>query len=266
MLTLPIAPRFALLVVFGFFVWLALPLYVHETSCPPQKPESGTIQGDGHASGKQGAPNQIPIFAEWISATEHQQASGQNEQPATHNYRFWSGEWFCGDLKITDLALVFFTYCLVVVGWYTMRSNERTLHDMERAHLFISLVAGSLQVTLDQKLNVHVVLMNLGRSIGFGTELYIEFSVLEPAGRKARYIKANGTTLSLDVGVQPNNEPGPGSAILVQSEIIVDQFMFGYIRYIDTFRKPHTNRFCMRIAPAGVSGQPAGSPAYGAWD
>lgn len=34
------------------------------------------------------------------------------------------------DAKITDFALVFFTYCLVVVGWFTMKSNVQTLQDM----------------------------------------------------------------------------------------------------------------------------------------
>ncbi len=41
-----------------------------------------------------------------------------------------------GDMKLTDLALVFFTYSLFVVGWFTLRSNERTLEDLQRAYLW----------------------------------------------------------------------------------------------------------------------------------
>ena len=43
---------------------------------------------------------------------------------------------FCGEMRLTDLALVFFTYCLVVVGAFTLRSNQRTVQDLERAYLW----------------------------------------------------------------------------------------------------------------------------------
>jgi hypothetical protein len=42
------------------------------------------------------------------------------------------------DAKITDLGIMFFTYCLVVVGWFTLKSNERTLQDIEGARIFVA--------------------------------------------------------------------------------------------------------------------------------
>src|SRR6266852_171824 len=42
----------------------------------------------------------------------------------------------CEDTKTTDWALVFFTYSLAVVGWFTLRSNERTAEAIERAYVF----------------------------------------------------------------------------------------------------------------------------------
>lgn len=43
----------------------------------------------------------------------------------------------CGEGKFTDWLLVFFTYSLVVVGYFQMHGNEETLRNMERAFVFI---------------------------------------------------------------------------------------------------------------------------------
>jgi len=53
-----------------------------------------------------------------------------------------SQPWFCGmnELRVTDVALVFLTYCLVIVGWFTMRSSDANTKNAERAYL----VTGSL--------------------------------------------------------------------------------------------------------------------------
>jgi hypothetical protein len=46
---------------------------------------------------------------------------------------------FCGETKGTDLALVFFTYCLAIVGWFTLRSSERNLAASERLTFFMAI-------------------------------------------------------------------------------------------------------------------------------
>ncbi len=37
--------------------------------------------------------------------------------------------WVCEDAKVTDFLVVYFTYCLVLVGWFTIRSSERIAED-----------------------------------------------------------------------------------------------------------------------------------------
>src|SRR5262245_23378725 len=45
--------------------------------------------------------------------------------------------WLCEESKFTDLMLAFFTYCLVIVGWFTIRNSERTIRNLERAFLSV---------------------------------------------------------------------------------------------------------------------------------
>jgi hypothetical protein len=42
----------------------------------------------------------------------------------------------CGEIKLTDLALIFFTYCLFLVGIFSALSSKHTLEELQRAHLW----------------------------------------------------------------------------------------------------------------------------------
>ncbi len=46
------------------------------------------------------------------------------------------------EVKATDLLLVFFTYALVIVGWFTMRSADQNTKNAERAYLVATPLFG----------------------------------------------------------------------------------------------------------------------------
>jgi hypothetical protein len=73
-----------------------------------------------------------------------QQASPQKTEGNTgaHNPKHW----YCIELKPTDIALVFFTYCLVIVGWFTMRSDDDNTKRAERAYLVVGPLFGVEQI------------------------------------------------------------------------------------------------------------------------
>jgi hypothetical protein len=59
------------------------------------------------------------------------------KQSLCPTYPSYMPTWLCEDTKFTDLLLAFFTYCLVIVGWFTIRSSERTVQNLERAFLAV---------------------------------------------------------------------------------------------------------------------------------
>ena len=48
--------------------------------------------------------------------------------PLNKGYLERSG--YCEQTKLTDLAVIFFTSCLVIVGWFSIRSGERNTKDL----------------------------------------------------------------------------------------------------------------------------------------
>jgi hypothetical protein len=44
--------------------------------------------------------------------------------------------WLCSEARITDILIVFFSYCLAIVGWFGIRSSQRSAEDQQRAYLW----------------------------------------------------------------------------------------------------------------------------------
>jgi hypothetical protein len=259
MLTFPIAWRFSVLVAFGFLIFLVAPLALRQISCEPKALNRQTIESDGHSSGGKLPAGHIPISAEWISATEHQQAAGQDDHPAGHNYRFWSSEWFCGDLKVTDLALVYFTYCLVVVGWFTLRSNERALQEIERARVSLSTLKFSrLGGDIRDRNKVPTVTVgftNHGKTVARVIDVRLDMRVTGSLPRKPAYSNRHfyvpvGKTIAsegreeyllpslpfFDFGPQHVQPDGP-------LPFVAHFWAYGYIAYLDHLGHEHRHGF-----------------------
>src|SRR5882672_6204242 len=93
------------------------------------------------------APYQKDISASNSDAnTPHQKtrvdhASEKRQRQPNESNDQHSHAWICDvDLKPTDIAIAFFTYCLVMVGWFTLRSGDANTKNGQRAFL----VAGPL--------------------------------------------------------------------------------------------------------------------------
>src|SRR5262249_16198356 len=84
--------------------------------------------------------------------------------------------WLCEEMKFTDLLLAYFTYCLVIVGWFTIRNSERTVQNLERAFLAV----GPKIETLSNPgrppfIRMTFLVHNTGRTGALITKAYGEF-------------------------------------------------------------------------------------------
>jgi hypothetical protein len=224
--------------------------------------EKATDRGGAKAQqhshlGNQPAPLRLLAYEEKEPRAQRQDAS-ENE-----NKKSWSRSVLC-DLKITDIAIAFFTYCLAVVGWFTIRSNEQTVMNLERALLAvgptqITRYATPPKVTL--KLNVH----NTGRTSATIFEVCGQFSRAPPVGDKPDYTRGVAVITDLSVASGADSVLDP---FLFEDNFDGDQFFWGYLRYRDIFKIVHTARVCVAIFPrlgaGGTTGkyQLAGSDAW----
>ena len=163
----------------------------------------------------------------------------------------------CGEMKLTDLALVFFTYCLVVVGWFTLRSNERTAQDIERSHVFLSadikrrwipnLLGGkSLEVLFAFKNHgkTHAIVVKIEAEVRTVAKLpkrIREQAIEMPPGLA---IGAGDTTEEFRV---INLVADADYAMLLNGERVV--LFVGTIQYRDIFGKLHSTGFCLNWNP-----------------
>ena len=167
----------------------------------------------------------------------------------------WSRSVLC-ELKLTDIAIAFFTYCLVVVGWFTIRSNEQTVKNLERAYLAVGPTALFTRMlptpNVSLKLNIH----NTGRTGATITTIFGEFSRAPPIGDKPQY--GNGRLERTDLSIAAGTDTVL-DAYVFEDDFTGEQSFWGYVLYRDIFKRTHTARFCVRLYPAapavGVGGQ-----------
>jgi hypothetical protein len=122
---------FAVAIVFGMTLYFWAPEKLQELSCGPSVVQKGGAAHEQNETANR--QNQETGGAADLSKnnnTDHKQgAPSQINDPPRQSV-------LCTELRLTDLALVFFTYCLVIVGWFGLRSSERNLEATERAYIF----------------------------------------------------------------------------------------------------------------------------------
>jgi len=162
--------------------------------------------------------------------------------------------WLCGEIKITDIAIAFFTYCLVIVGWFQLRSNEKTVLDLERAY-----VSGG-----GPNIGQHFVVTvdNYGKTPATLIEYAVEFCDVT---------KIPDHPLYKDVGYQriphrANLRPKTTFAIAAHPVPtgLQNPVVYGRFWYEDIWRRPHSHGFILSLSPAVLPRDI--STAHTGWD
>lgn len=167
--------------------------------------------------------------------------------------------------KIPDLWMIYLTYCLVVVGYFQIRRSEKTVRELERAHIVCGPVNGGalgLKI-IDGKTRVYICVSNNGRTAAIVKECAVCFALEEPVGTP-NYTGAK--IIKYDTGVGPNIAKIVLSNAAYFSEITVPHHCFGYLKYVDIFKETHTNRFCVKIDTAAQNVETSGPEAWSDFD
>lgn len=247
MLKRPLSLRvmFVLLIGIGIIVFLALIGLGTWLSYPTQ---TDTTQQPAHTEKRAEQPHNVPaniIGTIIMAAPSEAPPSGTKgadgaQKPEQKSFGFW-------DATVTDLALVFFTYCLVIVGWATMRSNESTLQEIERGRLFSGVEPSTIRNN-GGLLAVGLSLQNHGRTTGFMKERGHKFFSAEPEGPVSY---EGGEIETMDSAVEPQRGSGSGSReVMSPFAFIGVQYLAGYVRYVDIFGHEFVTRHCQKIETA----------------
>jgi hypothetical protein len=143
-------------------------------------------------------------------------------------FTFW-------EAKASDLALVFFTYCLVIVGWFTLRSGEVHSKRVERAYLFADFRNCFIGDT-DESLEFFFGFHNAGKTPALAYEVYGEIADTLPP--TVSYPDPE-RLLSINRSIGGDKVERLGSVFANTSGPVV----FGYVKYRDIFGDSHTTGF-----------------------
>jgi hypothetical protein len=251
--------EFAACIFAVFVAFLVFPLLLRASWCEPTLKNQWGIYGNNYASQQQYASNSVPDTV----VIHQQQAANQNSNSNKIYSEYLGRTGFCEDTKFTDWALVFFTGCLVIVGWFTMRSGQRETRAMERPYIFATPRI-DVEASAGGNIKIKIMLQNYGRTPGDITGIYGEISLTEPIGMKSIY--ENGSLRPNCGSVGPTLGKPVRAPVTFESPYPKPQYFFGYMTYEDIFREKHTSRYCVQVFLGSIGIEAAGTDAWNDWN
>jgi hypothetical protein len=256
-----------------FFIWIVggLAVFTFVTSITWRSvcsdPEQGNYPTQSSSENDQGGGPLRHLIDDstWRAITEADQKNAANHPAQTSNTKPNPRliTVIC-DAKISDLALAYFTYCLVIVGWFGIRSSAENTKAIERAYLFLG--NGPMHFR-NRRINFQLAVTNTGRCPGIMKE--IKYAFLQ---REALPVTPNEVDWAWEImeydWVTPTGTRRD-KLRRVQGPI-GDCFFVACLTYQDVFTKHrHTSRMSMKIRPdAGENEQVvrAGGDPWNAWE
>ncbi len=252
------------------FVFVPLWLHYSPSFCPPHK-DVWTVKGNEYS--KRG--KQKPETPNYTITKEKKHSNKGDKDTADAD----QDSFICDELKLTDVLIAYFTLCLVVVGWFTMRSADENTKRKERAYVIAAGLRGIPKRNTGGWLRDNrakssmfngpwrMAIQNLGQTPGFTTkvewgicsnqvfeerngarvsELFeVEFSAWRKKCLRLGCTEVQDIFRPTEMALQyrhveiPDELRKPGNVF------------FGRIDYKDVFRDPHYSTFALRITKDG---------------
>ena len=253
--------RFLRWIALGFILILAIPLIVCSTMDSFQR----ATDRQQHSEQNQANPYQLKNGTVSLTRRDNSIKTKNNNQDTANSYHSRNPYFdFCRNLKVTDLALVWFTYCLVVVGWFQIENTERTIQDLERAFIYGgTMPIEALSGAFEGWNNFELIAANYGRTNGIIKEVYWVLSEQEPPGDVPTYKGAQFKRFETAISPStPTDKFMRIETVAKPSNFGGDFFVYGCIKYKDIFGKTHLCRFCNKLISNNRNPIPAGDPAW----
>jgi hypothetical protein len=154
------------------------------------------------------------------------------------------------EAKGTELGLLFFTYCLVVVGWFTIRNSEKTSRELERAYVSGGGPWATAPPLFPQIMGFQMTVDNYGKSPATIIEYALEICDANNIPPMPAYMRADYERVPLRATLKPQEK---GLVITTRAFIrpIPNPVAYGRIWYLDIWKTPHFYSFILPADPIG---------------
>lgn len=251
--------KFICLILIGVLVFILLFVAMLNRSsfCPIQSEEWASY------SYQYSTPQDRGTQQSWKVITQDKKSPITENRTAYEKQKYGLLEVICGELKFTDLALVLFTYCLVIVGLHQMRITDETVKRSERAILFVGKIQAILFPPEAPPGNEKpwprfgYNFANLGRTAAIidrvevgmfvGNKIPPNTGYSECRARDGERVLAAGESTEMYVAhMERHFTPLEIEEINNGKQVA---FMFGFVRYDDIFGYVQSYSFCFQYHP-----------------
>jgi len=272
MIRISLKSWFIILAFSGALLFFGYPLK-ENLSCPKEQKIGWNIDGYIKPGPKKHEPQKTELFA------IQKNSSGDAQD--------FSDKYFCKDFRLTDWALVTFTYMLAIVGWFTLKSADDNTKRKERAYIACAGLWGiPNDAVQNQWLNEwlyrhraqasmfhgpwRMAIHNRGQTAGFTTK--VEWGMCPdqeyPRNCHGKYVRVSkilnnrryagfrrqfmmGFTEIQDILVPQDEVLHYRHCQVTDEERKPGHIFFGRIKYKDVFGDPHYSTFALRITDNG---------------
>ena len=259
--------QFVVWVLGGFLVLVLGPITLRDNAkfCVPATPIDQRMRAEPTEQTAEGIEAGDAINS--ARRDNRKATANRPEEDAVHVNRVGHEEyrtvWYC-DLRLTDVALVYLTFCLALVSWVTMRSSKRTAEFMERAYVFPGHGALAFK---GSEVTVTFTMTNRGRMpAGIKEAGYKFLNCTELPGRRED-ADWEWTRIEYDWVIPPSEKKVIAT---LNSPLQGDQVFVGYVKYEDILtREMHTCWMGLGIFPREAEerqARRAGGDAWNDWD
>jgi hypothetical protein len=175
---------------------------------------------------------------------------------------------FLCEAKVTDIGVAFFTYCLVIVGWFGIRSTDHSTRISERAYIYGGIKFCHL-IEKDGVRYVEIIISmaNYGKTAGFIKHIETGSCRLEDVLEAPFYTDC--FAVSDLYFPQMTMAEVRATRAVVRIPTDGSHVVFQRVFYEDVFKRSHFSGSAYRFYPEGneIRNEPfVAKPAYWDWD
>ena len=176
-------------------------------------------------------------------------------------------------MKFTDLGVAFFTYCLVVIGYLAIRSEERSTKISERAYIYGGVGTCFFDHQNGQRMiRVCFTMANYGSTAGYLRHIEVGTARLSDLPSEPYYIHCFGIWDLYFPGMTMRDVQTTRATVIVPDD--GNHVVFQRVYYHDVFGVKHFSGSIYKMfvvtdaeGNVGIGNEPiAGGSTYWAWD
>jgi hypothetical protein len=248
--------QFALVIIAGFVLFFCLLPWGHDRLC--SSIEQSTSAAEDYDATQQHQEQSGAAILNSKGPNKPQNAAANDIRNVN-----WPANLFCSEMKLTDLALAFFTCTLAAIGWFSLRSTENIAEAIERAYIFHGY--SSLEFRGNEARFI-LFMRNAGRMPAGVKKVGYKFLARSNLPARRDLCDWEWNQLPYDLILRPEEKHNIGKLISLQG----NQIFVSFVEYKDMFTmKVHTSWMGMHINPNNPEGERAsraGGDEWNAWD